>query len=337
MTLSKENRISLIALLALYTIFTVTRLIIFYEQPAMWHVKAGLIGAFIICLMIFFIRVINLQLDKTLPFEKNIPLRIGIQILLTFLAVVAARFIFYPLFADVLHVTIPRELLILSFFLNLLMIATIILAIFGYHFVNRWKQSEIRESELQKEKALVQYDSLRNQLNPHFLFNSLTSLNSLIYENPQLASEFLQQLSKVFRYVLDHKEKNLVSLETEINFVRHYVNLLKTRYESGLDVLFEVSEAGSQKAIVPVTLQILLENAIKHNTTQKSAPLTIRIYDTNDYLIVENNLQKMNSMDISNGYGLENLKNLYRYLSDKETVIEQADKTFTVKIPLLEL
>lgn len=337
MTLSKENRISLIALLALYTIFTVTRLIIFYEQPAMWHVKAGVIGAFIICMMIFFIRVINLQLDKTLPFEKNIPLRISIQILLTFLAVVAARFIFYPLFADVLHVTIPRELLILSFFLNLLMIATIILAIFGYHFVNRWKQSEIREAELQKEKALVQYDSLRNQLNPHFLFNSLTSLNSLIYENPQLASEFLQQLSKVFRYVLDHKEKNLVTLETEISFVRHYVHLLKTRYEEGLNVSFEVSESGIQKAIVPVTLQILLENAIKHNSTQKSAPLTIRIYDTDDYLVVENNLQKMNSMDTSNGYGLDNLKNLYRFLSAKDTVIEQAEKTFTVKIPLLEL
>jgi LytS/YehU family sensor histidine kinase len=217
------------------------------------------------------------------------------------------------------------------------MVLSLILSIFGYHFFKRWNEDRIVAAELEKEKALVQYDNLKNQLNPHFLFNSLTSLNSLIYVNPQLASDFLQQLSKVFRYVLDNKEKNLVSIETEISFVKHYVQLLKARFETGLDVLFEVDDDALQKAIVPVTLQILIENAIKHNATQKDSPLVIKIYTLPDYLVVENNLQKKNVADLSNRQGLENLKNLYHYLTDKAVQVEESKRFFAVKIPLLEL
>lgn len=337
MKLSKVNRITLITALALYVAFSITRHIIFIDQTWTWHLKAGLIGGFVIILIALLVRLIDAQMDRFLPFERNIPLRIIVQILLSFIAIVLARLAFYPFFSDTLHVTISRELLIFSFFLNLLMVATLILAIFGYHFVKRWKESQVREAELQKEKALVQYDNLRNQLNPHFLFNSLTSLNSLIHENPALASDFLQQLSKVFRYVLDNKERSLVSLETEINFVRHYIHLLKTRFESGLAVNIDINEFALQRAIVPVTLQILLENAIKHNTTQKNQPLNVRIFDVGEYLVVENNLQKKHTIETSNGQGLDNLKNLYRFLSDKEVVTTYSETAFTVKIPLLEL
>ena len=192
-------------------------------------------------------------------------------------------------------------------------------------------------AELEMEKALVQYDNLKNQLNPHFLFNSLSSLNSLIFENPQLASEFLQQLSKVYRYVLENKEKNLVSLDTEIKFVKHYVQLLKARFEEGMDVVFDVEDVNLNKGVAPVTLQLLIENAMKHNTTQKNTPLQILITTKDGFLIVQNNVQVRPVIESSNGQGLENLKNLYRYFSKIPVAVEREQNLFIVKIPLLEL
>jgi len=230
-----------------------------------------------------------------------------------------------------------KELWYTSFAVNLFMVLSVILFIFGFHFFKRWKEQQVLAAELEKEKTLVQYDNLKNQLNPHFLFNSLSSLNSLIFENPQLASEFLQQLSKVYRYVLEHKEKNLVLLDTEIKFVKHYVQLLKARFEEGMDVTFDITEPALSKGITPVTLQILIENAMKHNTTQKSSPLDIKIFTEGDYLVVQNKMQKRQVIESSNGQGLENLKNLYHYLSEKEVMVEHDNDVFIVKIPLLEL
>ena len=137
--------------------------------------------------------------------------------------------------------------------------------------------------------------------------------------------------------MLDNKEKNLVSVETEIKFVKHYVQLLKARFEKGIEVNFRADENALQRAIVPVTLQILIENAIKHNVTQKDSPLIISIYNDADFLVVQNNLQKKTVIDNSNGQGLENLKNLYHYLAEKEVAIEENESVFLVKIPLLEL
>jgi two-component system LytT family sensor kinase len=181
----------------------------------------------------------------------------------------------------------------------------------------------------------VQYDNLKNQLNPHFLFNSLTSLNSLIFENPQLASEFLHQLSKVYRYVLENKEKTLVSLSTEVNFISNYVQLLISRFDKGLQVNINISEQALDQKILPVTLQILIENAMKHNITSQDSPLVIDIYDESNYLVVKNNLQIKQIVDNSNGQGLENLRSLYRVLIENEIVIEKNDANFIVKIPLL--
>ena len=199
----------------------------------------------------------------------------------------------------------------------------------------RWRQEKIAAAELEKEKALVQYDNLKNQLNPHFLFNALSSLNSLIFENPELASDFLQQLSKVYRYVLDNKDKNAVSLQTEIDFVSQYVKLLETRFGEGIQVKFHLTESAKDALIVPVTLQILIENAVKHNTTTKDSPLVIEIKSVEKYLIVSNNLQKRTAIDTSNRQGLENLRSLYKYISpDVITTSETAD-SFHVKIPLI--
>ncbi|MES2621714.1 MAG: sensor histidine kinase [Bacteroidota bacterium] len=337
MKLKEETKIALISLFGIFIFFTIVKIIFFHDQSFVWHLGTSFLG---LCFLLFFgyiVREIDIYLDKKVPFERNVVQRIFLQFILTLFVLFTIRVISAPLLQQFLPIKVSKEIWVASFAINTFMVLSLILSIFGYHFFIRWKQEKITAAELEKEKALVQYDNLKNQLNPHFLFNSLTSLNSLIFENPQLASDFLQQLSKVYRYVLDHKEKNLVGIETEINFVKHYVQLLKTRFEDGLVVKFEINDIAKHKGVVPVTLQILIENAIKHNGTQKSSPLTISIFNNQDFLIIENNLQKKNVMDTSNGQGLDNLKTLYTYLSANDVSIEQTDKSFIVKIPLLEL
>ncbi len=208
------------------------------------------------------------------------------------------------------------------------------LSLFGKDFFDKWKAELLRNERLQKERAEVQFDNLKNQFNPHFLFNSLTSLNSLIFENPQLASDFLQQLSKVYRYVLQANNE-LVSLETELTFVKRYVHLLETRFQEGLKVDFEVNEEILTKKIAPVTLQILIENAVKHNIASAQKSLHIRIFDGNGYLSVANNVQRKTMVEESNRQGLQRVVQLYSYLDERPVVIAEVNEVFCVKVPLL--
>ncbi len=334
LNLKEETKIAIGIVAFIYAIFTVVKIYFFFEQNLAWQIITSVIGLFIIIFFGYIIRGIDIYLDKIYPFERSPLKRITIQFFVTLTVLFAIRLIPLVFFSDKLPVHASREIWVASFAINVFMVLSVILSIFGYHFFVRWKEEKILAAELEKEKALVQYDNLKNQLNPHFLFNALSSLNSLIFENPQLASDFLQQLSKVYRYVLENQEKNVVNLQTEVNFVSHYVKLLETRFGEGLSVVFEISEDAREKMIVPVTLQILIENAVKHNVTSKDFPLIICIKTEADYLSVENNLQKKDAIEVSNKLGLENLKNLYRYISDKDVVVFESNNSFTVKIPL---
>jgi len=188
---------------------------------------------------------------------------------------------------------------------------------------------------LEKEKALVQYESLKQQLNPHFLFNSLTSLSSLIQQDQDLAKRFLDQMSKIYRYILTSRDSELVPLVEDIKLVRVYTQLQQTRFQNGLHVTIDVNEENYSRKIVPVTLQNLMENAIKHNVIDGDSPLNIDIFTEDGYLIVRNNLQKKNSVQSSNKQGLANMKSLYHYLDKRPMIIEEDEVFFTVKIPLI--
>jgi LytS/YehU family sensor histidine kinase len=150
-----------------------------------------------------------------------------------------------------------------------------------------------------------------------------------------LASQFLQQLSKVYRYVLQNKDKNFVSLQTELDFIKNYILLLKTRFQDALFIDVSVKKEIREQAIVPVTLQILIENALKHNIADRDKPLKIEIFVIDDYLIVSNNIQLRKLVDTSNKQGLGNVKSLYSFLTEKPVIIEQTENRFAVKIPLL--
>jgi two-component system, LytTR family, sensor kinase len=278
--------------------------------------------------------------DKFMPYDKGIVKRLLPQILLNLVFItIASRIVFIigrgmlPL--DIIIEKEATNLAQLAGIASEILIVTLLNVIhFAKYSLEKWRENALRATNLEKEKSHVQFDNLKNQLNPHFLFNSLTSLDSLIQENPTLASEFLRQLSKVFRYVLQNKEKGLVSLETELNFIKNYVALLKTRFGDSLTINFNISDEVLDKQIAPVTLQILIENALKHNVTNQANPLIINILNKENYLIIENKIQLKKQVETSNGQGLNNLKSLYSFLSDKEVLIEQ-NEVFRVKIPLI--
>lgn len=188
---------------------------------------------------------------------------------------------------------------------------------------------------LEKEKALVMYESLKQQLNPHFLFNSLTSLGSLINMDPKVANEFLDSLSKTYRYILKSRDSELVPLSDELKFAENYTRLQQTRFEKGFEVSIQVEEEYYHREIVPVTLQNMIENAIKHNIIDEETPLRVEVYAEDDSLVVKNNLQKKRFVETSNKQGLVNLQSLYRYLSGRPVIICEDEHHFTVKIPLL--
>ncbi len=197
-------------------------------------------------------------------------------------------------------------------------------------------EANTRLLELQKTNLQSQFEVLKQQVNPHFLFNSLNVLASLIKVDPDLAESFTEKLSKVYRYVLENKEKDMVSLSTEIDFINSYIFLLNIRFKGKIFVKINLEDIKPEMMILPMALQILVENAIKHNTFSRTEPLHIDIsVDSDNFLVVTNNLRLRESYVQSTGIGLTNIQNRYKLITDKEPFFEKADKRFIARIPLI--
>jgi two-component sensor histidine kinase len=299
------------------------------------HIAIYFVSIFLIVFVWESIRNIDRYLNKALPFEKNIPLRITVQLLAGAVIGLLVRLFLYYYGEPQLPFKLDDMFAAATWVLYILLPEVITLGFITYHLIARWQSSVVQNERLEREKAQVQFDNLKNQLNPHFLFNALSSLNSLIMENQRLASEFVQQLSRVYRYVLQYKDQSSVSLSTELNFIQHYISLLQTRFQQALTITVAVDKEAEEQRIVPVTLQILIENAIKHNIVSAELPLHIEIFTSGDYLVVSNNLQLRKQVESSNKLGLKNMQSLYKFLSDKPVQIEQTAIRFSVKVPLL--
>lgn len=223
----------------------------------------------------------------------------------------------------------------------LLLIALVVMGAFVLIYRYRLAQKEqvlVLENKaqlLEKEKTQVMYENLKQHLNPHFLFNSLTSLSSLIRIDQRMAGNFLDKMSKVYRYILKNRDNETVHLLEEIKFVQMYNDLQKTRFGDGIEIKMNIDEEHYHRKIAPVTLQNLVENAIKHNTTDADSPLVIELFVDDDYLVVKNNLQKKGFVETSNKQGLGNMQSLYRFLSDREMIVDEKDNSFIVKVPLI--
>jgi len=202
--------------------------------------------------------------------------------------------------------------------------------------LKKTSKKEVVEQKLIAKSANAQFESLKNQLDPHFLFNSLNVLSSLIDENPKQAQKFTASMSKIYRYVLEQKDKELVTVEDELEFAKTYCELLKTRFEDSVDFVFDVKKEYYRRFVVPLSLQLLLENCIKHNFATSSKPLVIKIFSENDTLCIENNLQVREQIKESSGIGLSNIVQRYALLTKRNVFIEKSEDYFKVKLPILQ-
>lgn len=341
--MERRNKILAVVVLALVSLSTFVRWY-FFEVDNKTNLILACISTVVITSTILFFRRLYAYLDDVMPYDTGIARRLILQIVIIFIFItIISQGILYATthFFNIakLNYLVKYEFTqlakIAGYVSQALFVILLNVGHFTYYSLQKWRESALRASNLEKEKSQVQFDNLKNQLNPHFLFNSLTSLDSLIQENPTLARDFLQQLSKVFRYVLKNKEKGLVSLETELTFIKHYVSLLKTRFGESLQVDYAIADDILDLQITPVTLQILIENAIKHNIINENNPLTIHIKSEGDTLLIENNIQQKKQVETSNGQGLINLRTLYSFLSDRGIIIGTDEDVFSVKIPLI--
>lgn len=199
------------------------------------------------------------------------------------------------------------------------------------------QMTELEEQNLrlENENILVQFETLKNQVSPHFLFNSLNALASLIKANPDKALEFTGVFSKIFRNTLELKERHLISLEEELQQVNSYLYLQKMRFDDSLEVIIDITAGSLKKYIPPFSLQMVVENAIKHNIITKSEPLRISVKDDGDMLVIANNLQPRKYVEDSTGTGIKNIISRYRYLNAQQPVFKALEKEYIVQLPLI--
>lgn len=222
----------------------------------------------------------------------------------------------------------------LIFFLVVFFMLTLNFADLGNFLIERYRKSLAEIEKFRKENAEYQFEMLKLQLNPHFLFNSLNTLSSLVHEDPEKSAEFIRKLSDVYRYVLDNRNKELVTLREEMEFIQAFAFLQGLRFQGMIDFRINVDEDMLDKKIAPMSLQLLVENAIKHNVASRKAPLWIEIITDKNSIIVTNNFQPKENQD-GTGVGLKNISSRYNFLTGRKIQIYQDENLFRVSIPLI--
>lgn len=222
-----------------------------------------------------------------------------------------------------------------NYFVSVIATFFVTLAFHVFFFYKSYQENKVKQQKIIAGTASAKFETLKNQIDPHFLFNSLNVLSSLIEENPDNAQRFTTSLSKIYRYVLEQKDKELVSVAEELSFATTYMKLLKMRFENSLFYEVTAEVQNPEAKVVPLSLQLLLENTVKHNVVSEQRPLHIRIYIENDYLVIQNDFQKKEVLQDRQGVGLQNIINRYAIITKRKVLIEQNEQTFTVKIPIL--
>ena len=299
-----------------------------------------LLWAFIICITQWSgAALINHLIDLRIKWIKQPILRtfVGIITLVSY-AVFAFTVVQFVMLYIVFHIG-PAEtwqMVSQSIIYTLLISLFMSLTFTAVGFFKAWQKALINSEKLKAEMMAYKYESLRSQLNPHFLFNSLNVLSDLVYADQAQAVKFIQQLSGLFRYVLDSRDKELVPLAEEVEFMRSFTYLLKTRFEDKLQIDIDL-QALPGEYIVPMTLQLLVENAVKHNEVSEAFPLRITIRKNEDYLEVENTLQIKHVGEDSKSTGLKNIEQQFSFFTDKLIEIFNSNGKFLVRVPILKL
>ncbi len=279
--------------------------------------------------------VLQKKWENNLFTLKRLAIAIAGNVLVSALGVIVARIfvllVFYKRTIDQALGTQTLEQLIRPTFIALV-VSIIFYAVYHYRYR---QENRVKEQKIIAGTASAKFDALKNQLDPHFLFNSLNVLTSLIEEDPVQAQKFTTSLSKVYRYVLEQKNKDLVSVDEELAFAKTYVRLLKMRFENS--IVFDIPDRCSNPdaKIVPLSLQLLLENAVKHNVVTSERPLKLTVAENGDMLTVTNNVQEKQVVHKSSGVGLQNIQQRYALLTARKVDIRQNAGNFTVQLPML--
>ena len=312
--------------------------LIYRNYPLFQSVRLYLLTILVTFIVLELFYRIKTRLDVIRPWEKNPYRRFWTQwtsgLALGVFFAMGMRWLYLVAFNQFTFIALRDELIILGFIIVIITIMTVVeLSVF---LLEKWRFSLAELERFKKENAEFQFESLRSQVNPHFLFNSLNTLASLIYSDKEKAEIFIRELSDVYRYVLDNRGKELVTFSKELQVARSYLFLLSLRFEKNLEVDWQIQPETEKKMIAPLTLQLLIENAVKHNVVSKKKPLTIRIISEDSQLIVSNNLQKKEIKEYSSQLGLKNIQSRYAFFNVGGVDITETDSEFIVKVPLIE-
>lgn len=275
-------------------------------------------------------------LTKKFPWEKNpsstLFYHITASVIFTAVDIVVVNYFVYKF---VYNISISDNFgRILNYEIVTFGIAMLITTVFYFkHFFLSWKNLVVKEEEFKHQALALQYETLKSYVNPHFLFNSLSVLSSLVEKDTVKSQVFIKQLSDIYRYVLEQKDKELVPLETELNFVLSYINLHRIRHGENLKVEIRVDDKSGY--VIPLSIQILLENAFKHNIISEDEPLKVSIWREDNFIVVQNNLQMRKTIDQNGGIGLETISKRYEFFTKRPLLINEDNGFFTVRIPII--
>ena len=324
----------------LVTFFTTAMMFteLMLHNPLLFWANCGTVGLVYTIIYWLVFRYLLLSLRKKLPSQKDFPKRTFIQVV----AVVVIHFVLKLMLDPLLHPFINSIVDIngahdVSMTISSLMVTFLVLGTYETaSFYFQLQKEQLEKEQLMKENMRGQLEGLKNQVNPHFFFNSLNTLAYLIPEHPAKAENFVQKLSKAYRYILEIRERETVTVAEELDFLNSYTCLLNERFGENLNISIDVPERFLKMGIVPLAMQMLFENAIKHNVVSREHPLSIDVrVENGKQLVVKNKLQpKQQTMD-STKVGLENIKRRYRFLSGKEVETIVAPQSFIAILPLL--
>jgi sensor histidine kinase YesM len=282
--------------------------------------------------------ILFMYFRRKFPEIKKTPKRLFLTVVtLVSFMVVADPFLCYVFNTQPLEEALAFENVLTKAGINII-VSLVIGSIYeNVYFFEQWKKTIQINEALKNQQIRTQFEVLQNQMSPHFLFNSLNTLTTLIAEDANLAMEFTERLSEVYRYILQNREREVVKLDEELSFANNYTFLLKIRYPQNLSVDFRVEEKYLKMSIAPLTIQILLENAIKHNVISKSHPLQVTVYIENNSIVVKNNLHRKNVIEKSTKTGLANITKRYNYFGENSINVQSTNQEFIVSVPLLEI
>lgn len=283
--------------------------------------------------------IIDHHLNQRLPWLKRPALRLFVQFVVALVYSSLALLLPMKLYSVFICVIPPdREVFLnkISLIMGLIVSVIILTIEVSTQFFRNWRASLLEVERYKTETVKAQLQSLKSQVNPHFLFNNLSVLTSLVYKDQDKAADFINQLSKVYRYLLDSQDKELVKLETELEFIRSYVFLLQIRFDKNLIFDWQVPDRALTLYLPPLALQYLVENVIKHNEVSDEHHLKIELSAEGEKLIIKNNLQRRSHIEGTSGTGLRNIRQRYLYFTEKEVEVLETHEHFIVKLPLLE-